>query len=250
LPGHASKDLIMKDFSTASDTAAARIGVRYPLGDRPYTARALTLPEVRAGDIHSFHSPKEGRLVRVDGLAHIAQALLLELNSDITAFTERPRQLTVGGASYELSFWCRLRSGEERMLLVVSGAVHGAQRATRRQHREAEALLDAARAAHIPLQFVHEADLLAQPERLALAYRLLPDVQAAARLAHRGLLEDEIIAVCRRHQRLRFAQLAGALGNYVPADVQCVVAYLLHTGALLSDASDRLLRSTHLEVTP
>lgn len=240
----------MNNFLGAPDVAAARTGVRYPLGDRPYTARALTLPEVRAGDIHSFHSPKEGRLVRVDGLAHIAQALLLELNPDITAYTERPRQLTIGTASYELSFWCRLRRGEERMLLVVPGTVQGAQRAARRQHREAEALLEAARAAYLPLQFVHEADLLAQPERVALAYRLLPDVQAAVRLANRGLLEDEIVAACRRHQRLRFAQLTGALGNYLPADVQCVVAYLLHTGALVSDASDRLLRSTCLEVAP
>ena len=249
--GNASKDLIMNDISSATGRAVARIGVRYPLGDRPYSARELTLPEVRAGDIHSFCSPKEGgRLVRVDGLARIAQALLLELNPDITAYTPRPRLLTVGDARYELCFWCSLRSGEEKMLLVVPGMVHGAQRATRRQHREAEALLDAARAAHLPLQFVHEADLLAQPERVALAYRLLPDVQTAARLANRGLLEDEIVALCSRHDRLRFAQLSGALGNYAPADVQCVVAYLLHTGALVSDASDRLLRSTTLELAP
>lgn len=231
----------------ASGSSASRMGITYPIGDRPYSARELTMPEVRAGDIHSFDSPKEGgRRVRVDGVANIAQALLLELDPGITAFTERPRQLTVENNRYELSFWCRLRSGEERMLLVVPGAAHGGQRATRRQHREAGALIDAARAAHVPLEFVYEADLLAQPERIALAYRLLPDVQTARLLTNRGVLEQEILTLIGRHERLRFSQLSGALGNFLPADVQCVVAYLLHAGALVSDASDRLTRSTLL----
>ena len=246
----AGKDTKVKDQFAASATASARASVRYPLGDRPYTARSLTLNEVRAGDIHSFASPKEGRLVRVEGLAHIALALFLEIDANITAFTERPRHLIVGDSSYEMSYWCRLRSGEEQMLMVLSGASRGAQRATRRQHREAEALQEAARAAHLPLHFVHEADLLSQSDRLALAYRILPDVQNATRMINRGLLADEIITLCSRHERLRFSHIASALDSYEPADVQCVVAYLLHTGALVSDATNRLLRNTHLELAP
>lgn len=223
----------------------------YPQGDRPYLARPLSLPEIRAGDVHSYASPKEGgRLVRVLGLARIAQAMLLEAAPHIVAYTERPRVLEVGNARYEICFWCREKTGEERMLMVVLGSSKPAPGGKRRAHRQAEALIDAARAAHLPLEFVHEADLLAQSDRIALAYRLLPDVQTALRLSNRGVLQDAILDQLSRHHRLRFSQLLTALEGYQPADVQGVLAYLVHGGTLACDATDRWLRSTTFEVVP
>lgn len=220
--------------------------------ERPYTARDLTLAEVRAGDVHSFASPKEGgRLLRVVGLTRIAQSLLLEFEPSVVAYTPRPRMLQVGKERFEICFWLRERSGEERMLLIVPGARRaGAEGASRREHRRAEALIEAARAAHLPLQFVHEAELLAQGQRIALAYRLLPDVQSAVKLTNRGQLQDLILAVLAQHPRLRFSQVLAAADGYQPADVQCVLAYLLHAGLLHCDATDRILRQTNFEVAP
>lgn len=220
--------------------------------ERPYAARELTLPELRAGDIHSFESPKEqGRLVRVVGIPRIAQALLLEFDPTIVAYVERPRILQVDRRHYELCFWCREQSGRERMLLVVT---HGQQEPgpgpKRRAHREAAALIEAASNAHLPLEFVAEADLLAQGPRVALAYSLLPGVQTALRLANRALLQAAIVDTLTLFPRMRFAQLLTALDGYASADVLCVLAYLLHAGAVTCDATERLLRSTTFEVRP
>lgn len=223
-----------------------------PPADRPFQARALTLPEIRRGDVHSFVSPKEGgRLVRVLGLARIAQALLIEMDFNIVAYVERPRVLKVGKERHEICFWHRDRHGEERMLMVVPGTRRvGAETRAHREHRRAEALIEAARAAHLPLQFVHEADVLAQGQRIALAYRLLPDVQSAQRLTNRGQLQDLILGLLAQHARLRFSQIVAGTDGYRPADVQCVLALLLHAGQLRCDATDRLLRNTVFEVAP
>lgn len=233
------------------DMTAAHLTTHSP-GDRPFQARALTLPEIRRGDVHSFVSPKEsGRLVRVLGLARIAQALLIEMDFNIVAYIERPRVLEVGKERHEICFWQRDRHGEERMLMIVPGTRRvGADTSARREHRRAETLIEAARAAHLPLQFVHEGDVLAQSQRIALAYRLLPDVQSAQQLTNRGQLQDLILELLAQHPRLRFSQIVAGTEGYHPADVQCVLAFLLHAGQLRCDAADRLLRNTLFEVVP
>lgn len=218
----------------------------FPQTDRPFEARRLTLAELRAGDIHSYWSPKEGRLVRVSGLPSIALALLLEFDPNVVAFVERPRILCAGNDRYEISFWVRERSGVERMPLIVRSCdmERGKGRAG---HRRAAALIEAATAAYIPLEFVLERDVLAQRAKIALAYRQLPSVQCATQLANRAQISDRIIAALDEFGRMRLAQLEAALGGYCEADLTCVLAYLLHQGQIQCNAEDRLRRSTLFE---
>jgi hypothetical protein len=172
----------------------------------------------------------------------------MEFNPKVGAYTERPRVLSVGTALYEICFWWRDTSGEEHMLMIVMGTSSAAQAEKRRAHRDAEALIEAARAAHLPLEFIQERDVLAQSDRIALAYRLLPDVQTAIRLTNRGIVHDAIVDQLSRHHRLRFSQLTTALEGFQHADIQCVLAYLVHAGILTCDAKDRMLRSTCFEI--
>lgn len=183
----------------------------------------------------------------VVGIPAIAQLLLLDFEPNIVAIVERPRVLRAGSRSYEISFWCCERDGRERMLLLVPSSESTRNGNGRRYHREAEALIDAAKEAQLPLEFVHASELRAHEHRIALAYRLLPLVQTAHRLSNRLVLSNAILDVLVRFHRVRFSQLTAALDGYAAADVHCVLADLLHRGMVVSDAADRLLRSTNFE---
>lgn len=234
------------EFASSPKTTAR--AMQAPTSERPYQPRQLSLAEIRAGDVHSFSSPKEGgRLTRVVGIPALAQALLLEFDSNIDAFTERPRTLRCGTHVYEITFWCRERNGRERMLLLVSTASATRTGTGRRRHREAEALIDAAAAAHLPLEFVHESDLLARQHEIARAFRWLPAVQTAQRLANRLMVQNAILDMLSCFHRMRLSQITSALEGYSSADVQCVLADLAHQGVLVCDAVDRMRRSTVFE---
>lgn len=218
--------------------------------DRPHAPRLLTHRELIANDVHSYYSPKEQRDIRVIGIARVAQGLLFESDPNVVAYTERPRLLQVGNRSYELCFWYREKSGREHMRMVVLVNAQTPGSGTRRAHREAQALIDAAQAAYVPLEFVTEAELLAQGERVALAYRWLQDVTSAHAMPNRGHVETAVLNVFAQFGRQRLAQLLAAMPGYAEVDIQCVLASLLHDGRVWCDATDRIERGTAFGAVP
>lgn len=200
--------------------------------DRPYIARDLTRRELLKEDIHSYYSPKERRLIRVIGLPNLAMGLQREFGPQIVAYVERPRILTVGKDRYEFAFWTQDRDGRESLLLLVPTGNSESVSGGRRRHRQAEALLAAAEAAHLPLHFVLETDLIEQRLSLASHIRMLPSVQLAARLDNRPVLRERILEFVVEQDRCRVSHIIRSLDQYLTSDVRCVVCDLIHAGLL------------------
>lgn len=215
----------------------------YPAVERPYSPRDLTRRELQKLDVHTFQSPKERRRVRVVGPA-LVLALRLEFDPDVVAYVERPRRLVCGPHTYEFSFWYRERSGREHLLLLVPTSESAPLAGGRRRHRQAEQLLDAAEAAHLPLRFEHESDLIAQSNETASWLRMLPSVQLAQRLENRLPLRTRIVQIVGQFERCRMSQLEAALDGYSPADVRCITCDLAHAGLLAFDAKASLHQHT------
>lgn len=203
--------------------------------DRPYQPRDLTRKELLREDIHSFFSPKEKRLVRVSGVPNLALMLQHEFGPQYTAFVERPRMLTVDKDIYEFASWTRDRDGRELLMLLVPTRSSESMSGGRRRHRKAEALLAAAEAAHLPLQFVLETELIEQGALLASHVRMLPGVQLAARLDNRPVLRERILDFVTNEQRCRISHILRGLERYLRSDVRCVVCDLVHAGLLKFD---------------
>jgi len=215
----------------------------------PYTARELSPKEIREESIYTFNSPKlEDRRVRVANLPSLILALQLEFDPGVESYVERPRLLTCGTETYELSFWYRLRSGREYMpLLVPSGSSEPSASGSRR-HRKERQLLEAAENAHLPLKFELESDLLKHAAAFASWLRMLPRVQLAVRLSHRFDLRDRILEVAHRFDRLRISQIVDALDGHPPPDVRCVICDLIHEGLLVIDPKQPLTQHSACQV--
>lgn len=203
-----------------------------PPDDRPYQPRDLTKKELLREDIHSFFSPKEQRWIRVVGIAGLAIALQQEYAPFVTTYVERPRMLWVGKELYEFAIWTRERDGRETLLLLVPTRSSESVSGGRRRHRQAEALLAAAEAAHLPLKFVLETDLVEQGALLASYVRMLPGVQLAARLDNRIALRARILEFVASQNRCRVSYIVKSLDQYLMSDVRCVVCDLVHAGLL------------------
>lgn len=202
----------------------------------PYTARELTPKEVRDEDIYSFNSPKlEHRRVRVATIPHLMLALRLEFDSEVESYVERPRLLSCESATYEFSFWYRLRSGREFLPLIVPAGSSEPGASGHRRHRKEKQLLAAAEGAQLPLHFEFETELLHLAPAFASWLRMLPGVQLASRFSHRYDLRDRILEVARRFDRIRASQIVDALDGFPAADVRCVICDLIHAGFLVID---------------
>lgn len=203
-----------------------------PRIDRPYQPRELTKKELLRENIHAYFSPKEQRWIRICGVANLVIGLQQEFAPFITGYVERPRMLSVGNDIYEFAFWARDRDGRETLLLLVAMCSSESISGGRRRHRQAEALLAAAEAANLPLQFVLESDLMAQGALLASHIRLLSGVQLAARLDNRAVLRDRIVEFVASQQRCHVSLVVRSLDQYSMSDVRLVVCDLIHAGLL------------------
>lgn len=203
--------------------------------DVPYTSRDLSLRELQKQDVWRYCSPKQGQLTTVVGFTRAMQGLELEFNPGVVAYVPRPRTLLVGEVRYEFSYWHREAGGREVLSLHVRPGETVPGAGGRQRHRQADALLAAAEAAQLPLHFVFESELPRRSVRHANYYRLLPSVQAARSLPNRLALRSQVLEIVGSRDRMRLDQLEQQLGNFVPADVRCVVADLLHGGELVCD---------------
>ena len=198
--------------------------------ERPYRSRDLTLRELRREDIYSFLSPKEGRLARVAGLPALALRLQKEFEPRTVAVVERPRRLIVGKEVYEFAIWTLDIDGRESLWMLVPTTASVPESNGRRKHRKAQQLLEAAEAAHLPLRFVLETELIEQGALMASHLRMLPSVQLARRLNNRVIVRERILELLVDGKKLRVSQIVAMLDGYLASDVRCVVCDLVHAG--------------------
>jgi hypothetical protein len=213
---------------------------------RYFTARPLSASERKRLDVFSFRSCKENRQVDVIGPLQLGFRLQLEFNPTITAVTERPRSVEVGGRQIELSFWWRNQSGREHFALLIPDKDTLPGPDGRRRPRQVDRLRLAAQDAGIDLQLVTEDKVRDQENRTELAFQLLPLVQSAAWLKAGPVIRQEVIAAVRRYARCTIDQLLQDLAMYSASNVLIVVAELIYLGAIDTDARRRLMRRSLL----
>lgn len=229
----------------APQRSAAPVDLAAPLHNphpRHFTARALVASERKRLDVFSFRSCKENRQVDVIGPLQLGFRLQLELNSTVTAVTERPRSVEVGGKQIELSFWWRHHTGREHFALLIPDKDTLPGPDGRRRPRQIDRLRLAAQDAGIDLQLVTEDQVREKEHRTELAFQLLPWVQSAAWLKADLVLRQEVFTAVRRYARCTIDQLQQDLAIFPASHVLIVVAELIYLGALDTDAERRLMR--------
>jgi hypothetical protein len=199
----------------------------------PFTPRTLTRSERRRGDLYMYVSPKlSGRRVDLLGCATMALALQFEFDAEVATYVERPRTLSINDGHVELHFWTRLSHRRECFWLLVPVEDTHKPHTPHQEHRHACALLEAARAAHIVLQFIFEDELRQRAAMTGTWYRLLPYVQTAHTLPNRYALTESVVSLFRTQARATFDQIEGNLRGFDGADVRAVVCDLIHGGQL------------------
>lgn len=218
--------------------------------ERPYSPRLLSHREFKERDVYRFVSPKEDRPVNVCGPFELGYRLCLEFNPQVSAVIERPRKLTVGGKSVELSFWWRERSGRERFALLVPDPDTQPGADGKRRPRQLERLMAAVDDTGIQLQIVTEPELRERSTRVELYYHLLPFVQSARELKSGLVLRHEVFSVISLYPRVRVKQVVDELGRFPQAQIHIVIAELLYLGIIETDAPTRLRNESLVWRTP
>lgn len=231
----------------APPSLSATAAFSQPLHDgleRPFKPRLLGRGEFKKLDVFRFFSCKEARLVDVIGPFQLAFRLQLEFTSNATAIVERPRRLQVSDKLLELTFWWRETTGREHFAFLVPDAdtVPGPDK--HRRPRQMERLLNSARAADIDLDLVTEEQVQQKRARTELYYQLLGFVQSAKSLKSDLILRQEVLAAASQFARITIEQLETDLARYPRPHIHIVVAELIYLGAIATDATTRLLRSS------
>lgn len=212
--------------------------------ERPFSPRLLGRGEFKKLDVFRFFSPKENRLVDLIGPFQLGYRLQLEFAPNVTAAVERPRRLQVSDRSLELTFWWREVSGREHFALLVPDADTVPAPDKHRRPRQMERLLNSAGSAGIDLKLVTEEQVQQKHARTELYYQLLGFVQSAKNLKSDLILRQEVLAVASQFARITIQQLETDLARYPRPHLYIVIAELIYLGALATDATSRLLRSS------
>lgn len=240
-------ELILGAANAAPPPPSATAACSQPLHDgwdRPFKPRLLNRGEFKKLDVFRFFSCKEARLVDLIGPLQLAFRLQLEFAPNVTAVIERPRKLQVGDRLLELTFWWREISGREHFALLVPDAdtVPGPDK--HRRPRQMERLLNSAGAAGIDLELVTEEQVQQKRAQTELYFQLLGFVQSAKYLKSDLMLRQEVLAIASQFARITIEQLETDLARYPRAHLYIVVAELIFLGAIATDATGRLLRSS------
>jgi len=199
----------------------------------PFRPRQLRPNERSREDLYTFYSPRNRRIVSVIDALNFGLALRLEFDSSIAAYVERPCQLMLSERRrIDLTYWVRPTSGEECFYLTIPASVTRNGRNTPHTPKDQDALTSAARRQGIRLDFVFEAELIAEGERLSTYFRLLPYVQSTRRLGNRGVIADGIRSYLSQIPRATFRQLTHALPSFHSSHVVAMAAAGLHDGTL------------------
>lgn len=212
----------------------------------PYSPRDLTRSELQRLDVYLYDSPKLARRVTIVRPAALALALEFEFSSDIEAFVERPRILPVEGGRQELSFWTRARRGLEQFHLLTAYP-EGHTGPARTAARKRDAIVVAAREAHIALRLIPETQFLRRGIENANRLRLLPYVQTALDVAQAGELREHVLELFHLQNRHSFYHIEQVLSAYDPRDVRAITCGLIHCGRLKVDWAVKLHMHTVVE---
>ncbi len=203
--------------------------------------RRVSSQERSASNYFHFYSPRNRRPVSLLSAIDFGMAVRLDFMPDVVAYVERPQVLIVAERHrIDLSFWVRYRSGEEQLLLLIPAQATQPLADDQRQPRDMERLEAAALRSSIRLHYVYEAELVAERERLAAYFRLLPYVQMTRRIVQLDRIRQGIAHQFSLLPRMTFEQLVSALHREVACNVRAVASLMIHDGALNVDLTQPL----------
>lgn len=210
--------------------------------DLPHSMRQLTARELRKEDAWTWVSPKMGMPLDLIGPLALMQSVDFEFDPDCLAFVPRPRQLEVAGRTIEIDFWCRMRDGTERYILLVPNEEANEATTPRRVHRHAQQLQEAAERAGLALTYVFEHELTRRDAQFRVQRALLGYVQDAIYMPHRQAVVDQLCDYFRAIPRATIDQVCGARPAFRRGDICTGIADLIHRGALALENPRELSR--------
>lgn len=214
-----------------------------------FSPRQFTRNEFTAKDLYITYSPRQERVICVEGVAKFGKWLLFEFDPSIAHCVERPRSLELDERRHiELDFWTREKNGEETFWALLS------QDETRadlggRAPKEKLAWEKAADAAGIRLRFIIEEDLLVQSTRIANYFRMLSHVQASRRISHRMQIKSRIHELVFEYHKLSFRQIDASLNDFPAKEVRAVTCSLIHGGSLFIKERELISDNTFVYVS-
>ena len=195
-----------------------------------YTPRPLSRGQRSRQEVFVYHSPRNRRVVTVADGANFAMALLLEFDSSIRLYVERPRQIQLNPKTrIDLSFWSRTADGEDRFHLLVPAARTARSSSGAVMLPDREELLEVGSRNGVYLTFLDEAELMSRVSQVAAAYELLPLVWASERIATRAVIAQQVTAFLEIADRRGLADMVSVL-PYPQAQTRATVAWLIHQG--------------------
>ncbi|CAE1136378.1 MULTISPECIES: hypothetical protein [Xanthomonas] len=215
-----------------------------------YTPRQLTRGQRSRQEVFVYQSPRNRRVVTVADPAHFALGLILEFDSAVRAYVERPRQLQLSlKTSVDLSFWSHMANGSQQFHLLIPTARTARSSSGVVMLPAREELIEIGVRNGVLLTCMTELELTSSLARVAVCYELLPLVWDSERIIARAAIAEQVKELLGRAPRLNLASLISAL-SYTAHQTRATVAWMIHQGILaLVDhspgSSDAVLELAH-----
>lgn len=197
-----------------------------------YTPRPLSRGQRSRLEVFVYQSPRNRRVVTVADRANFAMALLLEFDSSIQVYVERPRQIQLTPKTrIDLSFWSRTEDGDDRFHLLIPTARTARSSSGAVVLPGREELLEVGSRNGVHLTCLAEAELMSRLSQVAAAYELLPLVWASERIASRATIAQQVTTFLEIAERRSLADMASVL-PFPQSRTRATVAWLIHQGVI------------------
>lgn len=223
----------------------------YRLNPLPtYSPRPLSRGHRSRREVFVYQSPRNHRVVTIADATCFSYALMLEFDSRVRAYVERPRQLQLTVKSrIDVSFWSISADGQQRFHLLVpqDRTSHGARGTVALP--AAEALEEIALRNGVQVHCVTEADVMSSLQAAATAYELLPLVWDSERVSARAVIAEQIGHLLRQASTLSLSAIVAA-STHPHRQVQATAAWMIHQGMIrlvnhMPGATEVVLELTH-----
>ena len=199
-----------------------------------YSPRPLSRGQRSRREVFVYQSPRNHRVVTIADAACFAYGLLLEFDSCVLAYVERPRQLQLSANSrIDVSFWSVSVDGQQRFHLLVpqdrnSPGSRGAVALPSAEDLEEIALRNG-----VQVLYVSEAEVMSSLQGVAAAYELLPLVWDSERVTSRAVIAEQIGHLLRHVSSLSLGAIVAA-STHPHRQVVATAAWMIHQGMIRS----------------
>ncbi|MCF3550594.1 hypothetical protein [Stenotrophomonas maltophilia] len=213
-----------------------------------YSPRPLSRGQRSRREVFVYQSPRNHRVVTIADAACFAYALLLEFDSRVVAYVERPRQLQLTAKQrIDVSFWTMSADGQERFHLLAPHERDGRGAAV--AIALTDGLEEIALRNGVQVLYISEAELMSSLQRVATAYELLPLVWDSERIVARAAIAEQIGHLLRHATSLGLGAISSA-SAHPRRQVVATAAWMIHQGLIrlvdhVPGAADTVLELAH-----